>query len=410
MPVAPPRTVLVQLKSFELGGTQLSAVDLAASVEDHGYRSVLFAPSDTLPEAGASLLDVASVRGVDLRAYERSTSVFRGGATALSARARAIGADLIHVYGQDAEPRHAFWGPSRLGHRPFVHTVYEMAVDPATYRRHALVIGTGYLRDELSARPGPTTLISPPVDTERDAPDDAAGERFRRSLRLPLEREVVVIVSRLDRWMKAYPVEVAIRAMARLQDRDVALVIVGTGTDALRLRELAQRVERGLARRTIHFTGAMQDPRPAYAAADVVLGMGGSAARALAFARPLIVQGERGTAEAFTDATSTSLFHRSFWSDAEQQDADRVLASELQQLLDAPLVRARLGSFGRAFALEHFSLPAMARRLAEFYDDATRAYGAQSWLGDLGVEAPHLMDSLRRRARRQRPIRQGSPG
>lgn len=407
MPVAPPRTVLVQLKSFELGGTQLNAVDLAASVEDYGYRSVLFAPRDTLPSTGASLLDVAASRGVDLRAYDRSTSVFRGGARAVSDRARAIGADLIHVYGQDAEPRHVFWGPSRLGCRPFVHTVYEMAVDPATYRHHALVVGTGYLRDELRGRPGPTSLISPPVDTERDAPDDAARDRFRRSLRLPPEREVVVIVSRLDRWMKAYPIEVAIRAMARLQERDVALVIVGAGTEALRLRDLAQRVERGLARRAIHFTGAMLDPRPAYAAADVVLGMGGSAARALAFARPLIVQGERGTAEAFTAETSTSLFHRSFWSDAHQVDADRALASELLQLLDAPLARDHLGSFGRAFALEHFSLPAMARRLADFYDDAARGYGAEQWLRDLRGEAPHLIDSLRRRTRRRRS--QGIP-
>ncbi len=41
-------------------------------------------------------------------------------------------------------------------------------------------------------------------------------------------------------------------------------------------------------------TGQMTDPRDAYAAADIMLGMGGSALRAMAFAKPLVVQGERG--------------------------------------------------------------------------------------------------------------------
>ena len=49
--------------------------------------------------------------------------------------------------------------------------------------------------------------------------------------------------------------------------------------------------------------GALRDPRPAYAASDIVLGMGGSALRGLSFAKPLVMIGERGFARLFTPET-----------------------------------------------------------------------------------------------------------
>ena len=130
------KTVLVQLSSLALGGTQLNAVDFAMAVEDYGYRSVLFGPLDTLPPEGPSLLDVASTRGVKIEAYQRAPGVLIKGAGELEQRAKAIGADIIHVYGADAEPRTAFWGPCRVGRRPFIHTIYEMSVEPEDLPTH----------------------------------------------------------------------------------------------------------------------------------------------------------------------------------------------------------------------------------------------------------------------------------
>lgn len=393
----PTSRVLVQLHSLRLGGTEVTAVDLARAVRRHGYESVLFGPADTLPAQGPSILEVADGLGVRIETYDRSPTVSRGGARRLTRRADAMGADIVHVYGINGEPRCAYWGPSRLGRRALVHTVYEMGVDPDLYRHTCLVVGTGYLRDELADRPGPTALVSPPVDLERDAPDEALASGFRRGLGELAGRTLVVVVSRLDREMKAFPVETAIRATAALRDTDIGLVVVGDGEERARLARLAECVNASAGRRLVSLVGALADPRPAYAAADVCLGMGSSAARALAFARPLVVQGERGSSELFEPTTAHDLFHRSFWSAASHPGAVLALADLLRPLVADPARRARLGAFGREFAARSFGLEAMAERLAGVYAASLASYGPAAWSRDLRLEAPRLSRFVRDR-------------
>lgn len=389
--------MLVQLNSLDLGGTQLNAIDFAQAVERHGYRSVVYGPLDTVPDSGPNLLDVARERGVDVKGFWPSPTVIPTSAAALSRRARAIGADIVHVYGAYGDPRSAYWGPCLAGRRPLVHTIYEMWVDPRGLQHDSLIIGTGYLRDELAERPGPTMLISPPVDTTADSPSVSLGDEFRASLGEIGQRRLIVIVSRLDLQMKSFPVETAIRAMRRLQGLCATLVVVGTGSEAERLEALAESVNADASEPLVHFVGPLTDPRPAYAAADVMLGMGGSAARSLAFARPLVVQGERGTAELFTQDTAASLFRRSFWSPEVQEDPERVLAEAVRSLLENEALRAELGDFGRAFAMESFSLDAMSVRLASVYEEALAGYGPASWARDLRSEAPQLLAHLKGR-------------
>ncbi|BCW48489.1 glycosyltransferase [Arthrobacter sp. StoSoilB13] len=90
----------------------------------------------------------------------------------------------------------------------------------------------------------------------------------------------------------------AVAELARL--RDVRLVIVGDGPGMSDAMAKASVINDGLGRRVVLLTGELEDPRPAYAAADVVLGMGGSALRGLSFGKPLVVQGERGFWELLT--------------------------------------------------------------------------------------------------------------
>jgi hypothetical protein len=52
--------------------------------------------------------------------------------------------------------------------------------------------------------------------------------------------------------------------------------------------------------------------------------------------------------------------------------------------------RAELGRFGRSFAAEHFGLPAMAQRLAEFYAHTLRTYRARDRWRDLPAELGYL--------------------
>lgn len=394
--MAEARTVLVQVNSLELGGTQINAIDLAKAVESHGYRSVLFGPLDTLPKSGPNVMELAHARGVPLEGYWPAQSLVSR-AAALRTRARDVGAGLVHVYGTWGDPRSAYWGPCLMGRRPLVHTVYEMEVDPATYRNTPLIVGTGYLLDELADRPGPTTLVSPPVDVETDARDAGSAERFRASLGELGSRPLIAVVSRLALEMKAYPVETAVRAMTLLADTNAVLVVVGTGGEEARLREIARSVNEAVGRTMVLFLGAMSDPGPVYSAADIMLGMGGSAARSLAFAAPLIVHGEGGSAELFDECSAASLFRRSFWSRQPEPHGAKVLAGLLRQLLDDPARRQELGQFGRRFAVDKFSLAAMAKRLATVYDEALARYGQLPWLRDLNREVPPFVRSVRRR-------------
>src|SRR5207237_10898328 len=75
---------------------------------------------------------------------------------------------------------------------------------------------------------------------------------------------------------------------------DLDLVIVGTGDAEDVVRRKAEAANRRLGRPAVVLVGPMNDPRPAYAAADLVLGQGGSAIRAMSFTKPLIVIGEKG--------------------------------------------------------------------------------------------------------------------
>src|ERR1700680_1782763 len=113
-------------------------------------------------------------------------------------------------------------------------------------------------------------------------------------------------------------------------------------------------------RKVAVLTGELQDPRSAYAAANVVLGMGGSALRGMAFGKPLIVQGERGFWELVT-LESTLTFLRQGWygvgpyGDGRAAGAAR-LEKILRQLLDDTATQARLGEYGRRLVVERFSL------------------------------------------------------
>jgi hypothetical protein len=114
--------------------------------------------------------------------------------------------------------------------------------------------------------------------------------------------------------------------------------------------------------------------------------MGNSAARGLAFGKPLVVTGEYGWFDTFGAENAAEHYRNSFWSEMKIPDATGELLSHLRPLLNDAEHRARLGVFGRRFAEEHFSLRGKAKALARVYDES-RAYGSNAWLGDLLLES-----------------------
>lgn len=379
--------VLVQLNSLGLGGTQLNALDFATEVAQWGYESVLIGPADTIPQ-GPSLFDVAAERGLELSTFVRPQSTLSGART-MSELANRFRADIVHVYGS-WDYRAAWWGACSLGRRPLVQTVYEMTVEKLTHTHTSLIVGTKYLEEELSARAGGVRLISPPVDVSRDNAAIVPTTAFIRSHALNRNNLRVVIVSRLDEEMKASSVQTAIEAIGLMGRQDVDLVVVGTGDAEQRLKKIGDAVNLKMGRKAVVFTGPMADAREAYAAADVMIGMGGSAARTLSFGKPLIVAGEAGWFRLFTPATSQEIFHSSFWSAEVVANPAQPLADMLGAVLDDGPLKESLGNFGRSFAEAHFGLPAMAKKLADVYSAALDTFGPRAWTRDLAIEAVHL--------------------
>lgn len=383
--------VLVQINNLGLGGTQLNAVDLAAATAELGFDPILVGPRDTLPAQGPSLMDVAAAKGVPLVMLERASHGIRGattlkGALALSRLAATHRADVVHAYSVGLT-RAAYWGPCVLGRRPLVITAYEMEVDPDFQKWPTLVVGTRYLLEEQSAlRPGATELISPPVDLDSDDPAKVSGAGFRDLHGIAADQFALVIVSRLEEEMKGASVQAAMEAVDLLADPRCVLLIVGTGSAAARLGRMAAAINSRHGRSAVIMVGPMSDPRPAYAAADVVIGMGGSAARGLGFGKPLIVSGENGRFQLFTPASSGSLFRNSFWSNDPAADPSGELIACLAPLMDQPQLGEELGRFGRNFAEHNFSLGAMAAKLARIYGEAIQTYRARTWLRDAPAE------------------------
>ncbi|QEW00812.1 glycosyltransferase family 4 protein [Microbacterium caowuchunii] len=376
--------VLVQLNELGLRGTEISAVQFAAELRAHGYDSVLFGPADTLPAEGPSLHDVAAEYQVELHAVERPATTRRAAAL-WSSLADRVGADLVHVYSQTAL-RGAYLGPCRFARRPLVITTYEMSVPDVFLTAPPLIVGTRQLADDLAHRSGRTHLVSPPVDIDRDSPAGADGASFRARLGIRATDLLVVWVGRLSSTMKSPAVECLIDAMPLLRHPDVVVAIVGGGDAEAHLMQRGDRVNAQLGRWAVRFAGSMADPRAAYAAADVSVGMGSSAARALAFGSPLVVVGEAGWSRRFDEAGAADLFRDSFWSAAQVAEGAERLARELEPLLAGSALRESSGRFGRRFAEESFGLTAMAARVAAIYRDARADYRLRHWLRDADLE------------------------
>jgi glycosyltransferase involved in cell wall biosynthesis len=377
--------VLVYPHTMEIGGSQLNAVEIAAAVRDRGHDVTVVSRPGPLVETVRALrlphvtLDPRATRTLSTRALGHLTSL---------ARERSI--DVVHGY-EWPPGVEAILGPRlRLG-VPVVCTVMSGTVAPFLPRTLPLIVGTEELRryEESAGRPL-VRLLEPPVDVRANAPAYQAGS-FRADLGLDPDVPLLAIVCRLVP-MKLEGVLSACDAVGELAaaGTPVQLVLVGDGPARPAAEEAAAKANARAGRRVVTLAGEMFDPRPAYAAADVVLGMGGSALRGMAFGKPLMVQGVGGFWKLLTPE-SAPLFLAQGWGgtchDADWRGAGAArLIAILPLLLDDPATRARLGKYGRSLVTDRFSLDHAAAIQEEVYSLATQTT-ARPGQAQLAMEA-----------------------
>jgi glycosyltransferase involved in cell wall biosynthesis len=194
------------------------------------------------------------------------------------------------------------------------------------------------------------------------------GSSFRALHDIRPDEVLVAMICRLVPDLKLEGLLAACDAVGELARAgwQVRLVIVGDGQARNKIAERATRANAIGARQVVLLTGEMTDPRPAYAAADVVVGQGGSALRGMAFGKPLVVVGEDGFSELLTPS-SASIFLQQGWyglGPGSLGSGVPALRLAMEQLVGSLDLRRELGAFARQLALDRFSL----RRAAQLQE------------------------------------------
>ncbi|QNN53467.1 glycosyltransferase family 4 protein [Nocardioides mesophilus] len=398
--------IAIALHDVVLGGDTLNALELGCRLRERGHDVVLFAVSRASRSATETpLLAFAEARGIEVHLFGEPSGVRDRirlvGQLAEFVRERRI--DVVHAFGH-RDTYYSFCGSYGLRGVPLVVNDYAMTVTRGLPRRVPLVVGTREVAAEARAiRRGPTYVVVPPVDEVENAPGVVDGHAFRRAHGVADTDRLIVVVSRFAVALKREGLLATIDAVVELDDPTVRLVMVGGGETYDELQQRSREVGARLGREAAALPGPMTDPRAAYEAADIVVGMGHSALRALAFAKPVVVVGERGFALPVTPQTLHHFDFHGFYGLGDGGDAAPALAGHLRRLLGDPDLRAGLGGFGRQLILEDYGLDTAAESLESIYESALGRRCVRSWLVDAGHLAASYGPARVRRTVRRRP-------
>ncbi|WP_404517159.1 glycosyltransferase [Bradyrhizobium ottawaense] len=354
--------ILVYPHVMEIGGSQLNAVQLAGAVRDLGHEVVVLSEPgpmvERVKELGLEHLEIPLTRGLPSAAVSDK----------LSRLVRKLRVDVVHGY-EWSPVVESFFGPALRCGTPVIGTVMSMAVVWFFPRTVPLIVGTEEMREAaVAAGHRRVTLLEPPVDTDKDDPSLEDGRRFRREHGIGDEEVLIVMVSRLASVLKLEGLLMACQAVGEIacSARRVRLVIVGDGPVRDQVAAQATRANFSAGRQVVLLAGEMADPRPAYAGADIVIGMGGSALRGLAFGKPLIVVGEDGFSELLTPATEPFFLQKGWYGKGPGSlgMGPPALCVALERLIDSPELRLRLSRSSRQLVIDRFSL----RRAAQLQE------------------------------------------
>lgn len=360
--------LILFLHELALGGTSVNAIELAVSLRDTlNYEIVLFAPpGPMLPK-----VEAAGLRYVAAPEARMHPSVPR--IRALRALVRCERPDLVYVW-ETWALLDAFYGVHLSMRVPILLTDMQMFVVRLLPRSVPTTFGTMELV-EIARRAGirEVGLLVPSVDLESNRIESHDVSSVRRSLGIHPDEILLVVVSRLAHIMKAESLRLAIDAAETMgRHSPIRLLIVGDGPARPELEARAARVNQKLNREAVLLSGAWLDPRPAYAAADIVIGMGSSALRGMAYGKPVVIVGEAGFAKTLTPE-STDYFHYHGFFGTGRGDVDaECLSDELVPLIGSATLRQALGAYSVQYVQQYYSLDVVSAQLGEMCEDAVR--------------------------------------
>ncbi len=364
--------ILVYPHQMDVGGCQINAVQLAGALRERGHHVIVASQPGPLVQRVHSM----KLEHIDIPAPKRRPSLRV--ACKLARLVSQHGIDVVHAF-ESVPAIEALFGPGLRHRTPVVGTVMSMSVRSYMPRNIPLTVGTAQiLSAAVHAGHHRVTMLEPPVDTEADHPA-LDGHIFRAEYGIAEGEVLVVVVCRLARGLKLEGLQTACEAAGELaqEGKPLRLVIVGDGPARSEVAEAADRANRAASRQVVLMTGELADPRWAYAAADIVLGQGGSALRGMAFAKPLIVLGEAGFVEIVTPSSAPTFLKQGWYGLGHGSFGGGAVAlrTALDRLIGSPDLRRDLGEFGRHLVVDRFSLAGAAPLLEQEYLAAIRASG-----------------------------------
>lgn len=396
--------ILVYPHTMEIGGSQLNAIQLAGAIRDRGHEVIVLSEPGPLVEYVRAL----GLEHLEISIDRRRPSPRVLGLLAQIVRERHV--DVVH--GHEWPPIvEAFFGAGLMFGTPVVGSVMGMFVRSFVPRTVPLMVGTEGIREAaIAAGHRRVTLLEPPVDVETDDPHNPSvnGREFRTMLGVDPEDVLVVIICRLVLELKLEGLLSACDAVGQLARNGyrVRLVIVGDGPEYEAVVERAAKANAAAGYQAVRLTGEMSDPRPAYAASDVVIGQGGSALRGMAFGKPLVVVGEDGYSELLTPM-SAPIFLRQGWYGLGRGSLGSgavALRDALEGLVKSLELRRQLGAFGRQLVVDRFTLKHAAEvQEMEYFTAVKDRIAMGSRILDISHSALGILDfKLRRKYQRWR--------
>jgi glycosyltransferase involved in cell wall biosynthesis len=215
-------------------------------------------------------------------------------------------------------------------------------------------------------------LLEPPVDLELDDPA-LAYPNVRTELGAT-DEVLVVVIGRLAAELKLEGLLSAVEAVRQLGARtSLRLVIVGDGPARDEVTVAAAAANRDVGRTVVDVIGSRSDPRPWYAGADIALGMGGSALRAMAFGKPLVVQGERGYWQLLTPDTLPEFERQGWYGVGDGRSGAESLVPLLRELAAHQELRFEMGGFARSVVESRFDLVCAGDLLERIYEESAES-------------------------------------
>lgn len=355
--------ILVFAHRFDVGGSQMNAIDFAVALRDfHGHDVSIFATP-------GSMVKVAEAKGLrflpaPISGVHPSLAMIR----ALDEVVRCERPDLIHVWDW-WQCLDAYYGVHLVRRIPMlVSDMQSDVIHRAMPKSLPFTFGTPEFVDiAKAAGRRHARLLLPPVDVHRNAPDAVDPEPFRKQYGIKSSDLTLVTVSRLAWPMKFESLRRTIDAVRTLgRELPLRFAIVGDGEAHAELKRMADETNTDLGRDAVVLTGELLDPRPAYAAADIVVGMGGSALRAMAFGKPVIVVGIQGFSAPLTPETSGAFYYKGIYGKGDGDPGNACLLANIRALAGSADRLSELGEFSRQFVVRNFALDKLCAELSAF--------------------------------------------